>query len=110
MRLFDLLHLLMLRFKLGDMASRYEPAPGTVAEQISGMQAERVGEVVGEVMEYCERIGFENGRDKARAIALRLTYRKYLPERSEGSAVCCNLEQYRVSEVLGVSESLRSGS
>jgi hypothetical protein len=77
---FDLPQLLMLRFKLGDLVYRYKPTPGTVAQQISGVLAERVGKVVGDVFEYCKRVGFENGRHKAQVISLRLSYRQHLPD------------------------------
>src|SRR5271165_5232659 len=80
MIIFDLQNLLMLRYKLTDMAIKCKPAPGTVPEQIPGMRAEHVGKLVGEVFECCKGIGFENGRDKAQEIALRLSHRKYLPD------------------------------
>jgi hypothetical protein len=71
-RIFDLPELLMLRYKLSELKCDYRELTGTSTRQLAKSEQEFAGEVIREVLDYCTKIGFENGHDKAYAMKLRL--------------------------------------
>jgi hypothetical protein len=78
-RLFDLPHLMMLRYKLCELKCTYKTLSGDAPHPINEMGASVVGAVVSEVRDYCKLVGFENGEAKAYSMGLRLMHYNDLP-------------------------------
>ncbi len=71
-KLFDLPHLMMLRYKLSELKCMFKNLPPE--KPLTELGADSIARVVSEVHEYCKVRGFENGQSKASGMGLRLAH------------------------------------